>query len=128
MRPPDRLRMPTRLLRRVLLPAPLGPITATISPGPTSIDTFLITGTPPYPEVTLVALRIGAGRPSSGTGSADEVSVNNFLLPPEVRHRAAADDPALSHHENRVAQPLDHVQLVLDHQDGHPFRAQRLEV
>jgi len=39
--------MPTRLFRKVLLPAPLGPMMATTSPAPTLIEMSLTTGTPP---------------------------------------------------------------------------------
>src|SRR5258708_34411117 len=121
-------RMPTRLLSSVLLPAPLGPMMATISPGPTASDTSRMTGTPPYPDVMCSARRLGAGRPSTRCWSSDEVSVNNLLLPPQTRHRPAADDFALRHDHDRVAQPLDHVKLVLDHQDRETFRATILDV
>src|SRR5260370_18041578 len=120
-------RMPTRLLSSVLLPAPLGPMMATISPGPTASDTSRMTGTPPYPDVMCSARRLGAGRPSTRCWSSDEVSVNNLLLPSQTRHRPAADDFALRHDHDRVAQPLDHVKLVLDHQDRETFRAKILE-
>src|SRR5258708_8533439 len=121
-------RMPTRLLSRVLLQEPLGPMMATMSPGPTASDTSRMTGTPAYPEVMCSAGRLGAGRRSTRCWSSDEVSVNNLLLPSQTRHRPAADDFALRHDHDRVAQPLDHVKLVLDHQDRETFRAKILEV
>src|ERR1700688_2299767 len=110
-------RMPTRLLSSVLLPAPLGPMTATISPGPTASDTSRTTGTPPYPDVICSARRLGTGRAWSRAGLYAKVGVANLRLLPEARHGPAADDLSLRHDDDRVAQPLDHVQLVLDQQD-----------
>src|SRR6202521_2878877 len=74
------------------------------------------------------ARRLGAGRPSTRCSLSDEVSVNNLLLPPQAGHRPAADDLSLRHDHDRVAQPLHHVELVLDHQYRQPSRAQVLEV
>src|SRR5580704_15325545 len=128
IRPSVTRRMPMRLLSRVLLPAPLGPMIATISPGPTASETSRITGSPPYPEVMCSARRLGAGRPSTRCSLSDEVSVNNLLLPPQAGHRPAADDLSLRHDHDRVAQPLHHVELVLDHQDRQTSSAQVLEV
>src|SRR5579864_2406984 len=96
-------RIPTRLLSSVLLPAPLGPMMATISFGPTETDTSRMTGTPPYPDVMCSARRLGAGRPSTRCWSSDEVSVNNLLLPPQAGHGPAADDLSLRHDHDRVA-------------------------
>src|SRR5689334_4283809 len=121
--------MPTRLLSSVLLPAPLGPITATISDGPTAIETSRITGTPPYPDVIPSARRLGAGRSAAGAAClSNKVSVDNLSLPPQAGHGPAADQLPLSHHEHRVAELLDQVELVLHHQDCEPVGAQRLEV
>src|ERR1700687_693644 len=128
IRPSVTRRMPTRLLSRVLLPAPLGPMIATISPGPAATETSRITGSPPYPEVMCSARRLGAGRPSTRCRFSDEQIVTNLLLPPQAAHRPAADDLSLRHDHNRVAQALDHVELVLNHQDRQPSRAQVLEV
>src|SRR5690349_13575270 len=120
--------MPTRLLRSVLLPAPLGPITATISPGPTAMDTSRITGSGPYPAVIPCPRRVGSGRFGVATGClANKVSVDNLSLPPQRRHRPAADQPALRHDEHRVAQRLDQVELVLHHEYGQALGAQRLQ-
>src|SRR5579864_2630289 len=122
--------MPIRALSRVLLPAPFGPITATISPGPTEIETSRMTGTPPYPAVIASALRSGSGL-GSARGSADlsnKVSVDDLPLLSQRRHRSAADQPALRHDEHRVAQLLDEVQLVLDHQDRQAVAAEVLQV
>src|SRR6202521_1827089 len=128
MVPLSRRRMPTRLLSSVLFPAPLGPMMATISFGPTEIETSRMTGTPPYPAVMCSARRVGTGRACDRAGLSDKVSVDNLWLPPEAGHGPAADDLSLRHHNHRVAEALDHVQLVLDHQDRDAFRAQILEV
>src|ERR1700686_3425925 len=128
IRPSVTRRMPTRLLSRVLLPAPLGPMMATISPGPTGGETSRMTGSPPYPDVMCSARRLGAGRSSTRCSLSDEVSVNHLLLPPQARHGPTANDLPLCHDHDRVAQPLHHVELVLDHQDRQPARAQVLEV
>src|SRR5690348_9628939 len=120
--------MPTRLFRSVLLPAPLGPITATISDGPTATETLRITGTAPYPAVTPSARRLGTGRSSASGILANKVSVDNLSLSPQAGHGSAADQLSLRHHENGIAQLLDQVELVLDHQDRHALGAQRLQV
>src|SRR5215472_18256467 len=117
-------RIPTSAFNTVLLPAPFGPITATISPGPTAIETSRITGSPPYPAVTASALRLGAGRiPMSGCLS-NKVRVHDRPLAPERRHGSAPDQPSLCHDEHRIAQLLDQVQLVLDHDDGQALAPQ----
>src|SRR5437588_9507220 len=123
-------RIPITLLSSVLLPAPLGPITATISPAPTEIDTSCTTGAPPYPDVIRCAARTGVGRAGAAAGAilSNQVSVNDLPLPPQHRHRPLPDDLPLRHHDHGVAEPLHHVQLVLDHQDGQPLLAQALEV
>src|SRR5215472_5230472 len=117
-------RIPTSAFNRVLLPAPFGPITATISPGPTAIETSRITGTLPYPAVTPSALRLGAGRVSTSSCLSNKVRVHDLPLAPERRHGSASDQPSLRHHEDRVAELLDQVQLVLDHDDGQALAPQ----
>src|SRR5215469_11934371 len=117
-------RMPTSAFSRVLLPAPLGPITATISPGPTAIETSRITGALPYPAVTPSALRLGAGRASTSRRLSSKVRVHDLSLAPQRPHGSAPDQPSLRHHEHRVAQLLDQVQLVLDHDDGEALAPQ----
>src|SRR5277367_4319405 len=47
MVPPDEVSTPVTKLKVVLLPAPFGPISATISQGPTSKETSLTAITPP---------------------------------------------------------------------------------
>src|ERR1700682_6266409 len=74
------------------------------------------------------ARRLGAGRVCDRVGLSDKVSVDNLWLPPEAGHGSAADDLALRHHHHRVAQALDHMKLVLDHQDCQALLAQVLEV
>src|ERR1700674_4208498 len=74
------------------------------------------------------ARRLGAGRACERAGLSDKVSVDNLRLPPEAGHGPAADDLSLCHHDHRVAEPFDHVQLVLDHQDRQAFLAQVLKV
>src|ERR1700686_2835387 len=74
------------------------------------------------------ARRLGAGRACKRAGLSDKVSVDNLWLPPEARHGPAADDFSLRHHHHRVAQALDHVQLVLDHQDRQASTTEVLQV
>src|SRR5258708_35788800 len=100
----------------------------TTPPGPTARDPSRMTGSAPCPDVMWSARRLGAGRPSTRCSLSDEVSVNNLLLPSQTRHRPAADDLSLSHDHDGVTQPLDHVELVLDHQDRETSRAKLLEV
>src|SRR5229473_4570707 len=74
------------------------------------------------------ARRLGAGRLSVRRSLSNEVSVNNLSLLSQAGHGSAADDLSLRHYDHRVAQPLHHVQLVLDHQDRQAFSTQVLEV
>src|SRR2546428_161259 len=112
-------RMPTRLFNSVLFPAPFGPITATTSPRPTAMDTSCTTGAPPYPDVMLCAARSGVGRTAVAAGAIlpNKVSINDLPLPAEGRQRPAPNDLALRHYDHRIAEPLHHVELVLDHDD-----------
>src|SRR5690348_5283937 len=121
-------RMPTRAFNSVLLPAPFGPMTATISPRPTASETSRMTGTAPYPAVTPSARRVGSGRATTAGSLSNKVSVDHLPLAAQARHGAAADEPPLRHDEDRVAQLLDEVQLVLDHDDRQALLAQVLEV
>src|SRR5579872_7061904 len=74
------------------------------------------------------AFRLGTGRSPESCCSANDVSVDNLLLLSEGRHSAAAYELALGHHENCVAQLLDEVQLVLDHDDGQAVGTKVVEV
>src|SRR3979411_185979 len=74
------------------------------------------------------ARRLGAGRASERAGLSDKVSVDNLWLPPEAGHGSAANDLSLRHPDHRVTKALDHMQLVLDHQDRQTLLTQILEV
>src|SRR5579859_2019416 len=122
---PEEIRtMPTRLLSSVLLPDPFGPTSDTTSPGLALTVMPRITGSPPYPAVMPSAR---SGSPCAVT-SADKVGLHDLLPPAKQRHRALREHRAFGHHHHRVAELVHDGQLVLDHEDGHPFGAQRDEL
>src|SRR5579859_3770876 len=110
---------PVTALSSVDLPAPLGPITATTSPGPTSMLTPDTIGAPPYPAATSSSRRTGPGRsrptatlspwasgrdgPPPEPGLSDEVGIEHLLIGTDRGHGALRDHPSLGHHDDGVA-------------------------
>src|SRR6266851_123260 len=74
------------------------------------------------------ARSVGSGRASTSIDLSNKVSVDYLLLPPQRRHGAATDQLSLRHHEDRIAELLDEVQLVLDHQDRETVAPKILQV
>src|SRR6516165_6541816 len=121
--PPITLARPRIALSSVVLPAPLGPTTATSWPAWTLTSIPRSTGTSPYPA--------DSARVASAAVSADDIGVLHLLASAQFGHPPLRDDLALRHHHDPFAQPLDGAQLVLDQQDGQAtagqFGAGRLE-
>src|SRR6266852_3505394 len=118
---PDIARItPTIAFSTVLLPAPLGPMMALISPGPTPKVMFSTTGTPPYPAVRPSTFKCGA--------SSGKVGFLHLRLSAHSAQRSLRDDLAARHDDDDLAQALDDAQLVLDHDHGHAFITQRGEL
>src|SRR5215470_2828536 len=99
--------------RRVVLPAPLGPITVTMLPSSTDSDTPCRASTLPYATCR------------SQTSSSALIGVPRLLHAPEVGldHQRVALDLcrqafrqflAKVHHDQPVSQPHDEVHVVLD--------------
>ena len=77
---------PRMAFRSVLLPAPLGPTTATTCPRDTSMSTSRTIGGPaPYPAVTP---RIVSARLSARAFSPDDIGVLHLTAEPKLGHAA----------------------------------------
>src|SRR6266568_3450324 len=93
---------PRTALSSVLLPAPFGPRTVTISPRWTVRSTSVIVGVSPYPAARPATVSVA--RTSS---LANEVGIDDLLVVAELGHRPGREHLALGHHDHRVAHPLD---------------------
>ena len=97
------------------LPAPLGPMIATISPSATvEIDALQ----------DLVARAVAgddARRRAAGAQPRRRAHVGllHRRIGGELGERALGQVAALGHHDHRVAEPRDHVHVMLDQQEGH---------
>src|SRR5690349_24278586 len=87
--------IPAMALIRVVLPAPLGPITETISPPSTSSDTSHTAGASPYPTCRL--------RASSSIGLA-QVDADHPRVAHDLARRAERKQLALVQHGDPVAE------------------------
>src|ERR1700759_2764994 len=87
----------------VVLPAPLGPRSATTSPAPTRRCIPRTTGVPRYPVQRSSMTSASAARSLSGgvggmTGS--QIGLDNTLVLPDLRRRPRGDLPAeVEHHD-----------------------------
>src|SRR3989304_6213699 len=112
---PSRRRRPRRIGRRramalisVVLPAPLGPTTATSPPRPTGGGMSPRGGGSPYPTC----------RPSASSISLPEIGGHDLRLPDDVAGPALGDELAVVQHHDPVGQ-VDHgPHDVLDEEDG----------
>src|SRR5207237_10548109 len=118
--PPSTRAIPSIAFSSVLLPAPLGPTTATTWPRDTSRSTSLTTGTSLYPALRP---RVQSARSSAGA-SAEDIGVLDLLTQPQVRHPPLREHSALRHHDDLPADPVDGVQLVLDEDQRASFPSQ----
>src|SRR6185436_15188858 len=96
---------PITVLSSVLLPAPLAPISATISPRFTSSDTSRSTGEAPYPLET---------RSSRSMLFHSEVGVDHRALAPHGIGRTLGELLAVMHHDDVLGEAHHEAHVVLD--------------
>src|SRR2546428_10567832 len=111
-------RNPTIVLNAVAFPAPLGPITVTISPTPTLSETQDVDRAVAPDEL------VGGEELRAHTaarvrhGSATEVRFDDALVGLDHARRPLGDLLAVVQHEHGLAEPHDDLHVVLDEQDG----------
>src|SRR5207302_8458520 len=95
----------------VLLPAPLAPISATISPAATSKETARQAGTSPYASSTLSTLR---------SEFAAQIGLDDARVCLHLARRAFEERHAMVHHEHALRDVHDQVHVVLhdEHRDA----------
>src|SRR5215472_17575906 len=120
---------PRTAFSRVLLPAPLGPRTVTISPRCTVRSTSMIVGVSPYPAASPATVSAAGSAPVSPAAAPaaasrpreplpSEIRTDNLLVPAEFRHRPGGQQLSLRHDDHGVADSLHRAELVLHHQHG----------
>src|SRR3979411_393701 len=87
----------------VVLPAPLGPSSATTSPGDTVKSIPCSTRILPYPD---------SSRPTASSGSGTEVSTDHLLVDANLGRRFGGQDAAEIEHGDPIADVQDKVRLV----------------
>src|SRR5262247_3375487 len=127
--------MPPMQLRMLVLPAPLGPISASNSPGRTENDTLSSTRSPPkasdsrstasaasaIPAPAAAILLDVAVAPPRLAGSA-EVELADVLMREQARRGAVEHDAAVLHHVGVVGGVQRDLRVLLDEEDRHPQR------
>src|SRR5215475_5937913 len=121
-RPEETRTIPTRPFSSVLLPDPFGPTIETTWPGSACTEIDRMTGSPPYPAVTLsAAIRWPVVTPAEGCARlADKVSLHHLGPVPQLSHCALGKHGAVGHHNDRVAELVHDGELVLDHEHRQP--------
>src|SRR5690349_14819079 len=112
MVPVSGLRLPVSWWTRVVLPAPLGPIRAWISPGRTSIETLSVARSPPKRLTRPVA----ASRGSAMAAPEQRIDAALGVERDQDQHRAEHDLPVLA--PALVEQVEDRLQRFLQHEEG----------
>src|SRR5436190_22087322 len=102
------------VLTSVLFPAPLGPITATSSPSPTSRETSQTAGASPY--------EMARCRASSNDMDPAQIDLDDPVVSHHLVREAGGDDLALVQHHDTMRQLEDGADQVLDEQDGDAAR------
>src|SRR3954447_22019720 len=101
----------------VVLPAPFGPSSTTISPAPTERSTPCSTWILPYP----------ASRPATArSGSAAEIGTHHLAMGTDLGRRPGGELAPEIEHGDAVADVEDEVGVVLDEQDAGAPRRDRL--
>src|SRR5207247_8367434 len=91
----------------VLLPAPLAPISATISPSATSKETSRQAGTSPYASSTFSTL---------SSKFAAQIGLDDARVCLHLARRAFEERHAMVHHEHALRDVHDEIQVVLHHE------------
>src|SRR6187402_793859 len=97
--PVSGLSKPVNRLKKVVLPAPLGPMSAVITPRGISTWSTSTALMPPNERVTLSAIRIGSFLGTPGTGSPTARSI--VLSATEVRLPLLAEDALWAEHDDQ---------------------------
>src|SRR6266478_7675904 len=105
--------MPMMHFMSVLLPLPLVPSSATVSPWRIPMETPCSACTAPYPASIPEILR-----------SSAKVGLLHFRIPDDVGRRALADDPAGVEADHALREAHHCLHDVLDHDDRDPCRIQ----
>src|SRR5437762_8936063 len=93
----------------VLLPAPFAPISATISPSPTSNETSRHAGTSPYARSTFSTL---------SSKLAPEIGLDDARLRLHLARRALEQRLAVIEHQHALGDVHHEVHVVLDDEQG----------
>src|ERR1700752_3440876 len=122
-------------LRMLVLPAPLGPISARSSPARTENDTFSSTRRPPkasdsrstasaasaIPAPAATVLLDVAIAPPRVAGAA-EVELADVLMREQARRRAVEHDAAVLHHVRVISSVERDLRVLLDQEGRHAER------
>src|SRR5262245_47880861 len=111
--PPSGRTMPMRHLMSVLLPLPLVPSKATVSPSRTSMETPCRTRTAPYPASTFRTTILLA-----------KVGLLDGRVPHDLVRRALGDARAHVEDDDPLREAHHRAHDVLDHDDGDPLLVQ----
>src|SRR6185295_20280665 len=128
--------MPPMQLRMLVLPAPLGPISASSSPARTANDTPASTRSPPkasdrrstpsaasaIPAPAAAVLLDVAVAPARSAGPA-QVELADVLMREQACRRAVQHDAAVLHHVGVIGGVERDLRVLLDEQDRHAERA-----
>src|SRR6266850_7536322 len=123
-------------LRMLVLPAPLGPIRASSSPGWTENETPSSTRSPPKASDRRSTLSAGSAIPAPaaavlldvaiapprGAGGS-QIELADVLVGQQARRRAVEHDPAVLHHVGVVGGVERDLRVLLDEHDRHAGRA-----
>src|ERR1700722_11514531 len=113
MSPAETATSPMTVLSNVLLPAPLAPIRATISPVPTLSETSCSAGSGPYPLDTQSSSSSTRGNFLAKIGS------DHTRISADRVGQAFRDHLPMIHHHDVVGQSHHQSHVVLDHQHRH---------
>src|SRR5262249_45144118 len=112
---PSRRRLPRRIgsrrasaLTSVVLPAPLGPSTETISPTPTRSETSQRAGASPY----------ATWRPAASSMGGSEISGHRLGVAHDLTRCAGGDHLPVVEHDEPITELQHRTHIVLDEQDA----------
>src|SRR5581483_10901696 len=116
-RPPAGASAPATAFNVVVFPAPFAPIRHTSSPRATSRSMPFTAAMPPYATL----------KPRTSSMGAPEVGLDDGRIALHLRGRAFGDPATVIEHGDAVAQAHDELYVVLDEEQRHAARANRLE-
>src|SRR3989338_2610720 len=104
----------------VLLPAPLLPMSVTISPRVTCRRTPCSTAARPYPACTSISSSM-----ARRTGGRAQIGLDHLRIADDLLGRPLRDLFAVVQDHDPVTEPHDEAHVVLDHEHGHAAPAER---